>query len=97
MATSNKELTKVLDKVGKLVKLAQADDESEESRTAAIQACGLMKEHELVLVPMSEIQRAQSMLAEARELARKSEGEVNQKMMIAGIAGMMLGKGGLFK
>jgi hypothetical protein len=83
--------TKVLEKVHNLVKLAASGD-SEEARTAAVQATKLMKEHELVLVPRAEIERVEKMIAGHAALARQQEAQTTQKMMIAGLAGLFLSK-----
>jgi Protein of unknown function (DUF2786) len=79
----------VLEKVGKLVALAQSDNE-EEARTAAMQATRLMKEHKLVVVPLSEIERIQKVVGEANALAKKYEGEGTKKMLLGAMAGYML-------
>jgi hypothetical protein len=83
--------TKVLEKVHNLVKLAASGD-SEEARTAAVQATKLMKEHELVLVPRAEIERVEKMIAGHAALARQQQEQTTQKMMIAGLAGLFLSK-----
>ena len=83
--------TKVLERVHNLVKLAAGGD-TEEARTAAVQATKLMKEHELVLVPKSEIDRVQKMVDGAHQLAREQKNDSQQKMLIGGIVGMLLGK-----
>lgn len=85
--------SEVLEKVGKLVALSQSDDENE-ARNAAVTATRLMKEHKLVVVPQSEIDRIQTVIGDARALARKYEGEATQKMMIGALAGFMFGKNG---
>src|SRR5271167_2482072 len=82
---------KVLETVGKLIALANGADE-EEARTAAMQATKLMKQHELVLVPRAEIERVQKLVEGARALATTQKAETQQKMIIAGIAGMLLSK-----
>jgi hypothetical protein len=83
--------TKVLEKVHNLVKLAASGD-TEEARTAAVQATRMMKEHELVLVPRSEIERVEKMVQGAQQLARETRQDGTQKMLIGGIVGMLLGK-----
>jgi hypothetical protein len=83
--------TKVLEKVHNLVKLAASGD-TEEARTAAVQATRLMKEHELVLVPKTEIDRVEKMVQGAQALARETKQDGTQKMLIGGIVGMLLGK-----
>jgi hypothetical protein len=83
--------TKVLEKVHNLVKLA-ASAEGEEARTAAVQATKLMKEHELVLIPRSEIERVEKAIEGARALARQQQNEGMQKMLIGGAVGLFLAK-----
>lgn len=85
--------TEVLEKVGKLITLSQSDNE-EEARTAAMQATRLMKEHKLVLVPQSEIDRIKTVIGDANALAKRYEGEATQKMLIGALAGFMVGKKG---
>lgn len=82
-------VNEVLDKVGKLVSLAQSDNE-DEARNAALLATRLMKEHKLVLVPQSEIDRIKKVVGDSEALARKYEGEANQKMMIGALAGFLV-------
>jgi len=88
MATTD---AKVLEKVHNLVKLAASGD-TEEARTAAVQATKLMKEHELVLVPKTEIDRVQKMVEGAQALARQHAAEATQKMLIGGVVGLLLSK-----
>jgi hypothetical protein len=82
---------KTLDKVGDLIKLAN-DGDTEEARTAAMKAVALMKQHELVLVPKSEIERIQKVVAGAQALERTMKEEKIQNMVIGGLAGVLLGK-----
>jgi hypothetical protein len=89
--TDSKVDTKMLEKVHNLVRLAASGD-TEEARTAAMQATRLMKEHELVLVPRSEIERVEKAIRGHAELARQQEAQTTQKMMIAGLAGLFLSK-----
>jgi hypothetical protein len=84
----------ILDKVGKLVALAQSDNE-EEARTAAMQATRLMKEHRLVVMPLSELERVQKSIGEATALAAKHQKDATQKMMLGALAGYMFGNKGL--
>jgi hypothetical protein len=85
--------TKVLEKVGKLLKLANdGGGESEEARSSAIQAVKLMKEHELVLVPKSEIDRVSKLIEGANSLARQQKGEATQKLILGAVAGVLLAK-----
>jgi hypothetical protein len=82
---------KVLEKVHNLVKLA-ADGDTEESRTAAVAATKLMKEHKLVLIPQSEIDRVQKVIEGHQALARQYQAEATQKMVIGGVVGLLLSK-----
>lgn len=88
------EKSDVLDRVGKLISLAQSDNE-EEARTAAMQATRMMREHKLVLVPESEIVRITKMVGEAGALAKKYEGEAQKKMIIGALAGYLFANKGL--
>ena len=88
----------VLKKVASLVKRAQhpTSDDDEEARTAAMTATVLMKEHELVILPRSEIDRINEAIREATKLAKESKSEANNKLIMGVLAGMTLGKGKLF-
>lgn len=87
--------TDVLEKVHKLIMLANDDVDSEESRNAATKALAMMKEHKLVLVPQTEIDRISTMIGDARALAAKQESAAMQKMALGAVAGFMLAKKGL--
>ena len=80
-----------LAKVGKLLALAQ-DNDSEESRNAAIQAARLMKQHRLALVPEEEIERIRKVVGEGQQLAAKYQAEATQKMMLGALAGYLFGQ-----
>jgi hypothetical protein len=82
----------VLKRCAQLVKLAQDNPEGEEARTAAVQAMALMKEHELCLVPKSELDRIQKVVGDAQLLAKKHEAELTQRLVIGAIGGVVLGK-----
>jgi|HubBroStandDraft_5_1064220.scaffolds.fasta_scaffold572190_2 cobalamin biosynthesis protein CbiD len=82
---------KTLEKVGNLIKLANGADD-EEARTAAIQAAKMMKEHELVLVPRSELERVQKVVQGAQALQATMQKEKLQNMAIGAMAGVFLGK-----
>jgi len=84
----------VLKKVGDLIKLSQSDNE-EEARTAAMQATRMMKEHHLVLVPQAELERVQKVVGDVRALAKKYEGESQQKMLMGALLGFVAAKNGL--
>jgi len=85
----------VLKKVGDLIKLSHSDNE-EEARSAAMQATRMMQEHKLVLVPQSELERVQRVIGEVRTLAKKHEGEGQQKMLMGALLGFVAAKNGLF-
>ncbi len=81
----------VLEKVGKLIRLSQSDNE-EEARTAAMTATRLMSEHKLVCVPLAEIERVQKLIEGAQTLAKTAAAEGQQKMMLGAAIGFMLSK-----
>lgn len=81
---------KVLERVAQLVRLAQSDNE-EEARTAAMQATRMMKEHRLVLIPESEIERVKKVVGDAQSLARQHEQTGTRNLAIGAVVGLMLG------
>jgi Protein of unknown function (DUF2786) len=85
----------ILDKVGKLVSLANSEGNEEEARTAGMLALRLMKENKLVLVPQSEIDRIKKVIGESQALVKKYEGDANQKMMLGALAGFLFAKQGI--
>lgn len=89
----------VLKRVHSLVKRAQnpLNDDDEEARTAAMQAANMMREHELILVPKSEIDRVEKLVRETQEIIRRSKGDGQQKYIVGALAGLMLGKAGILK
>jgi len=92
MPSTEEKQNKTLEKVASLVRLANDNPKSEESRNAAIQVAQLIKEHHLVLIPESEIERVKQMVGEAQQLAaRHSQGKM-QDMLLGGIIGAMLSK-----
>jgi hypothetical protein len=95
MAESKRESKRdVLERVQSLVKLAQ-DGDDEENRTAASKAVQLMKQHELVLVPKSEIDRVQRVVDEANKLVEGNKTEKHKNMAMGALAGFMLAKSGI--
>ena len=82
---------KVLETAQRLVALANSNEE-EEARTAAVQLARLMREEELVLVPMSEIRRIAKVAGDAKALAKTQEGEAVKKMVMGGVLGVLLAK-----
>lgn len=93
MATDNGTDRATLERVQKLVRLAASGD-TEEARTAAMQATRLMKEHELVLVPRSEIERIERMVSGAQQLAESQKSEKMQNMAIGALAGFLFASKG---
>jgi hypothetical protein len=84
---------KMLDKVGALVRLANdKPEDSEEARTAALTVARMLKENDLVIIPRSELERVKTVLNGAHALAKRHQEDANQKMVIAGIAGLMASK-----
>lgn len=84
----------VVEKVMNLGKLALSEEngkQTEEARNAAVKALALMKEHDLVVIPRSEVEK---MVAGQRELdeARKKG---NQNLLMGLAIGFFGGKGGL--
>lgn len=97
MSSNSSDQRTVLKRVGALVKRAQSPtgEDDEEARTAAMQAALMMREHELVLIPKSEIERIETAIKQAQEVARKSKDEAQQKLIMGALAGIMLGKKGI--
>lgn len=85
------EQQQVLKRVSDLVRLAQ-DGETEEARTAAMQATRLMREHKLFIVPESEIQRIRTVIGDATALAEQHEREGTQKLLIGAVLGALVGR-----
>jgi hypothetical protein len=84
---------KLLDTVTKLIRLANDKDEgSEEARTAAMTVTKMVKENDLVIIPRAELERIKVVIGQANALARRSKEEAQQKMLMAGIAGLMASK-----
>lgn len=86
MAAKKKdEAGKVMDRLRDLVNLARDKDPeeaTEESRTAAVKALHLMKEHDLVIVSKAELERVQQRID---GLARAAQ-EAGQQKMVLGLA-----------
>lgn len=88
------ESTKIVERVQKLVSLAadgDTDEGTEEERTAAIKAVKLMAEHKLSVVPESEMQRAQKIIGEAKEIVQRIRAEGQNKMLLGAALGYFLG------
>lgn len=84
---------KLLDTVGKLIRLANDKDEgSEEARTAAMTVTKMVKENDLVIIPRSELERIKTVISGAHALAKRHKDEAQKQMLMAGIAGLMASK-----
>ncbi|HBZ69303.1 MAG TPA: hypothetical protein DEP35_06005 [Deltaproteobacteria bacterium] len=92
MAEDQEKLAKELAQVAALVKLANDNPKSEESRTAAIKLAQKIKENRLVMIPESEIERVKTMVGEAKELTERHSQSKMQDMFFGGIIGAMLSK-----
>ncbi len=93
MPTEAKDDKKVLDTVTKLIRLANdKEEDSEEARTAAMQVTKMVKDNDLVLIPRAELERIKVVIGQANALAKRHKDEAQQKMMLAGIAGLMASK-----
>ena len=88
----------VLKRVTALIQRAQSptDEDDEEARSAAMQAARMLKEHQLVVVPKTEIERVEAAIRHAHDIAKKSKDEAQQKLIMGVLGGLMLGKKGLF-
>lgn len=84
----------VLDKAKKLVALATSAD-TEEGRSAAIALTRLMKEEELVLIPMKEMKRIERTIEGMRQAAKEAGGEKMQNMAIGAFVGFIASGGKL--
>lgn len=83
---------KAQERLASLVKLANDDDESEESRNAAIQVTRMMKDHKLVLVPQEQIDKVKKLVDGAEQLAKTHASQRNQDRIFGGILGILLAK-----
>ena len=88
----------VLKRVTALIQRAQSPtgEDDEEARTSAMQAARMLKDHQLVVVPKSEIERVEQAIRHAHEIAKKSKDEAQQKLIMGVLGGLMLGKKGVF-
>lgn len=88
----SKETRKIIEKVTKLVTLAQSAGE-EEARTAAMQAVKLMHEHKLTPIPQEDLERAMKFVEGAKELANKNSSQKKKDMAIGAAIGFFLAGG----
>jgi len=88
----------VLEKVEKLVALAQSEEDgkpTQEARTAAITVTRLMKDNDLVIVPRSELEAAKKAINGVTELRQQARKAKRDGMILGGVLGVMAGKQGL--
>lgn len=78
-----------------LVALAQDDEKSEESRTAAVKAVQLMRKHDLHIVSGTDLKKNEQIVAEARALAAESKAENSKAMLLGALGGYLFGGGKL--
>lgn len=91
--SSNRKPNDVLKKVQDLIKLSQSDNE-DEARTAAMQATRLMAQHQLVLVPQSELDRVNSAVRDLQEKVTKAKDDHTKQLLIGAALGFAAaGKG----
>ncbi|HZZ54774.1 MAG TPA: hypothetical protein VFE26_10880 [Trebonia sp.] len=89
MSTKSKET--VLEKATKLVALANSEEENE-ARTAAVQLARLMKSEELVLVPRSEIERVEKVIAGSIAKATEAKSAGLKQVAVGAVIGALLSK-----
>jgi hypothetical protein len=92
--------TEIVEKVQKLVALAQSQEKgeaTEEARSAAVQVVRLMKENDLVIVPKADLEAAHKAV-EGAQLLRKEVKKAKRDGLVMGFIGAQVlgGKGGLF-
>jgi hypothetical protein len=93
MPTEEKTDKKTIDTVSKLIRLANdRDGDSEEARTAALTVTKMVKDHDLVLIPRAEFERIKTVIQGAHALAKTAQEGAQQKMLLAGLAGLMASK-----
>lgn len=91
--SSNRKPNDVLKKVQDLIKLSQSDNE-DEARTAAMQATRLMAQHQLVLVPQSELDRVNGAIKDMQAQMQSAKDESTKRMLIGAVLGFAAaGKG----
>jgi hypothetical protein len=80
-----KDVEQTIDRVQKLVALAQSDD-VEEARTAAVQATRLIHEQKLVCIPEEALERMTKEVQGSRALATAQAKAEGQKNLLIGLA-----------
>lgn len=85
-----KDAADVMSKVRDLAALALSDDE-EEARTAAVQAIRLLKKHEIVMLPKTELERLISRVEGAAQLEKVAKQEKLQNILMGALGGMLFG------
>lgn len=91
--SSTRKPNDVLKKVHDLIKLSQSDNE-DEARTAAMQATRLMAQHQLVLVPQSELDRVNEAVRDMQRKMDEAKDDGTKRMLIGAVLGFAAaGKG----
>lgn len=91
---AEKSSKEIVERAQKLVALAQ-DDDTEEGRNAAMQVVRLMTQHDLVLIPKDEAERAMRVIEGAKDLAARVQKERMNGMILGGLLGFTMGGGKL--
>jgi phosphoserine phosphatase len=91
---ANTKTQTMVEKVQKLVALASdGDEDSEEARTAALQAVRLMKEHNLAVIDEDALNKAMKLVEGARDLAKNAKAEGQKQILIGAALGYVFGGG----
>lgn len=88
----------VLEKIEKLVALAQTDDKgkpTEEARTAAVTAIKLLKDNDLVIVPREKLEAAEKAVEGAKAMRLEAKKAKRDGMLVGAALGLFAGKQGL--
>jgi hypothetical protein len=88
---------KTVEKVQKLVALAADGSNEQESASAMAQAVKLIKEHDLRIVSAAQLDHADKIVREARELVREAKAENRKQLMLGALGGFLLSGGKLPK
>lgn len=90
----------IVEKVSNLMALARTEEKgepTEEARNAAVQACKLIEQNELVVVRKGDLEQAAKAVEGARAIRKAAQKEKREGMLLGGAIGLMLGRGGFFK
>jgi hypothetical protein len=91
--TSDKADAETVETVQKLIELALDDANEEESRTAAVKAVQMMKKHDLHIISGEDMRKAETLIGEARDLAKASKDDNRKNMLIGAALGYFFGGG----